>query len=92
MQKISHSSRAYIVSQGALQGFLIEYELIAALRTKGNIKKPEKTIGHQTFDVEKLEENLRCLKDVDKKKQLLSEEYPAIYIFDLKAQKKTEEL
>ena len=92
MQRLSHSSRAYIVSQGALHGFLVEYELIAALRTKGNIKKSEKTIGKQTFDLDVLQKQLNDLPEAEKKEELLQEQYPAVYIFDLKAQNKLEQL
>ena len=81
MQRISHSTRAYIINAEGLPGFLIQIDFMQVLReadAKGRLKDAKK--WHQ-IDLKEIEKKFAGKLDNKTQMNFFKKHYPSVYIF-----------
>ena len=61
LQRLCHTSRAFIINSGGLAGFLVKFDLIDLLREEERRGNFEKITGMQNFTIDDLESELSQL-------------------------------
>ena len=94
LQKLCHASRAYIVEQESLPGFLVHrpspLTWFIHLKNIGSLE--EKCTAHKIGNPETFLETLQAMKNNEEREFYLEEHHPILFIEALKATERDDEL
>ena len=79
MQSISHGTRAYILNENFLIGFIQKVDIIKILQSADQIASMKTACQWQVVDIKVLEKELRQLENLDEKLTYLSQYYPSLH-------------